>query len=120
MKTGTKLAALGLTVLLTASLGLAQTKPAAAKVTMHVMNGTVQSISGSGPSMTVVVKGTKTTDKPVTLMLDASTTKTGDLVQGAKVNAHYHIDNGQNIATSITATAAKPAAAVKTKTSAKK
>jgi hypothetical protein len=119
MKIGNKLVVLGTAVLLTASMGLAQTKkaePAAAatakpaKATTHVTTGTVESITGTGAATTVVIKGSKSTDKPVTLAFDAATTKTGDLAQGAKVNAHYRIDNGKNIATSITVEAAKPAA----------
>ena len=115
MKITNTLAVLGTAVLLTLSVAVAQTKPAAtpaaskpAKTTTHVMNGTVESISGSGDAMTVVVKGSKSTDKPVTLTLNSATTKTGDLVQGAKVNAHYRVDGGTNIATNITASAAKP------------
>src|SRR5262245_59900870 len=116
MKIGNKLAAIGTAVLLTATMGLAQTKtePAKAattkpaKATTHVMSGTVQSVTGTGAGTSLVIKGSKSTDKPVTLMFDAATTKTGDLVQGAKVNAHYRVDNGQNIATSITAEAPKP------------
>jgi len=110
MITRNRLAAMAAAVLLTTSFGLAQTKPKPAKATTHVMSGTVQSISGSGPGTTLVIKGSKSSDKPVTLTFDAATTKTGDLVQGAKVNAHYRVDNGENIATSITASAAKPAA----------
>ena len=117
MKIGNKLAVLGTAVLLTASMGLAQAKkaePAAAakpaKATTHVMSGTVESITGSGAATTLVIKGSKSADKPVTLAFDAATTKTGDLVQGAKVNAHYRVDNGKNIATSVTVEAAKPAA----------
>jgi len=118
MKLGNKLTVLGTAVLLTATMCLAQTKtePAKAaaakpaKATTHVMSGTVESVSGSGAGTSIVIKGSKSTDKPITLMFDAATTKTGDLVQGAKVNAHYRVDNGHNIATSITATAAKPAA----------
>ena len=119
MKIGNKLAVLGTAVLLTASMGLAQTKttePAKAaaakpaKVMTHTTIGTVESITGTGAATTVVIKGSKSTDKPVTLSFDAATTKTGDLVQGAKVNAHYRVDNGKNIATSITAEPAKPAA----------
>ena len=110
MKIASLLAVLLTTVLLTMSMAVAQTKPAAAKPakpTTHVMNGTVESISGSGDAMTVVVKGSKSSDKPVTLMLNSATTKTGDLVQGAKVNAHYRVDGSENIATSITASATK-------------
>ena len=131
MITKNTLFTLGAAALLTASLSLAQTKKetasaapakaatAAKAATTHVMNGTVQSVSGSGATMSVVVKGTKDTDKPVTLMLNASTTKKGDLVSGAKVNAHYREENGQNIATSITASAAaKTAAAAKPSTKA--
>jgi hypothetical protein len=117
MKIRNTLAVLGTAILLTASTGLAQTKPTPApatskpeKATTHVMNGTIESISGSGDAMSVVVKGSKSSDKPVTLMLTSATTKTGDLVKGAKVNAHYRVDAGENIATSITASAAKPAA----------
>ena len=119
MKIGNKLAALGTAVLLTASMGLAQTKPEPAKApatakpakaTTHVMTGTVDSITGSGAATTLVIKGSKSTDKPVTLAFDAATTKTGDLVQGAKVNAHYRVENGKNIATTVTVEAAKPAA----------
>jgi ribosomal protein S1 len=119
MKIGNKLTVIGTAVLLTVSMGLAQTKkaePAAAttakpaKATTHVTTGTVDSITGTGAATTVVIKGAKSTDKPVTLAFDAATTKTGDLVQGAKVSAHYRIDNGKNIATSITVEAAKPAA----------
>jgi len=106
MNTRNTILALGTTVLLTASMGMAQT-PAPAKAapakaataakapaaTTHVMNGTIESVSGSGAAMSVVVKGTKSTDKPVTLMLNAATTKKGDLVSGAKVTAHYSVDN---------------------------
>ena len=120
------LIAMGAAALLTASFGLAQTKtdttkstatkaPAAAKApAKHVMTGTIESVTGSGAAMTVVIKGAKSTDKPVTLMLNSTTTKTGDLVQGAKVTANYHVDNGQNVATSIAVAAAKPAATAKT------
>ena len=117
MITRNTIAALAASVLLTASMGLAQTKPAStpaakpAKVTTHVMNGTVESVSGTGDSMSIVVKGSGSADKPVTLMLTSATTKSGDLVQGAKVNAHYRVDAGQNIATSITAKPATKAAA---------
>jgi len=120
MKIGNKLAVLGTAALLTASMGLAQTKttePAKAattakpaKATTHVTTGTVDSITGTGAATTVNIKGSKSTDKPVTLAFDSATTKTGDLVQGAKVNAHYRVENGKNIATSITVEAAKPAA----------
>ena len=111
------IAAMAAIVLLNASIGSAQTKPAPAaakpaKVTTHVMNGTVESVSGSGDAMSIVVKGSGSSDKPVTLMLTSATTKSGDLVQGAKVNAHYRVDGGQNVATSITA---KPAPAPKKK-----
>jgi hypothetical protein len=121
MITRNTLTAMTAALLLTASVGLAQTKtdppkaatskpPAAAKpAPTHVTNGTVQSISGSGSATTVVVKGSKSTDKPITLMLNAATTRTGDLAQGAKVTAHYRVESDQNIATSITASAAKPA-----------
>jgi len=123
MKIASLLVVLLTTVLLTMSVSVAQTKPAAskpAKTTTHVMNGTVESISGSGDTMTVVVKGSKSSDKPVTLMLNSSTTKLGDLVQGAKVNAHYRVDGSENIATSITASAAKPAAKQTASTTKKK
>jgi len=128
MITRNTIAAMAVTVLLTASMGLAQTKPAPAaapaakpaKATTHVMNGTVESISGTGDSMSIVIKGSGSTDKPVTLMLNSTTTKTGNLVQGAKVNAHYRVDGSQNIATSITASAAKPAAKTAATTAPKK
>jgi len=88
----------------------ASTAAKPAKATTHVTTGTVESITGTGAATTVVIKGSKSTDKPVTLSFDSATTKSGDLVQGAKVNAHYRVDNGKNIATSITVEAAKPAA----------
>jgi hypothetical protein len=119
MKIGTTLAVLGTAAMLTASLGLAQTKttepakastaPKPAKATTHVMTGTVESIMGTGAATTVVIKGSKSSDKPVTLAFDTATTKTGDLVEGAKVNAHYRVDNGKNIVTSITVEAPKTA-----------
>jgi hypothetical protein len=126
MITRNTLLAMGAAALLTASFGLAQTKtdttkstatkpPAAAKApAKHVMTGTIDSITGTGAAQTVVIKSAKSTDKPVTLMLNSATTKKGDLVQGAKVTANYHVDNGQNIATSIEVAAAKPAATAKT------
>ena len=125
MITRNTLVALGAAALLTASLGLAQTKTDTTKSTAtkatapakapakHVTTGTIESVTGTGANLTVVVKGAKSTDKPVTLMLNDSTTKTGDLVKGAKVTANYHVDNGQNIATSIAVAAAKPAASAK-------
>jgi len=125
MITRNSLIALGAAALLTASIGLAQTKTDTTKstatkaataaktpaATKHVMTGTIESVSGSGANMSVVIKGAKSTDKPVTVMLNDSTTKKGDLVQGAKVTANYHVDNGQNIATSITVAAAKTTSA---------
>jgi len=126
MTTRNTLLALGVAALLTATTGLAQTKTDTTKSTApkttaaakapakHVMTGTIESVSGSGANMTVVLKGAKSTDKPVTLMLNDSTTKKGDLVQGAKVTANYHVDNGQNIATSIAVAAAKSAPTAKT------
>jgi len=125
MITRNTLVALGAAALLTASLGLAQTKTDTTKSTAtktttpakapakHVTTGTIESVSGTGNNLTVVVKGAKANDKPVTLMLNDATTKTGDLVKGAKVTANYHVDNGQNIATSIAVAAAKPAATPK-------
>ena len=117
MITKDKVLALAAAVLLTTSSGFAQaTKapasksapaPKPAKPTTHTTNGTITSMDASRLVISQK-KGGKTED--LTLMLNSSTTKTGDLAPGAKVSVHYRVDNGQNIATSVVGPAAKAAA----------
>jgi hypothetical protein len=80
----------------------------AAAVASHTTSGTVKSVSDSS---LVISKGTgeKATDE--TFTVNASTKKTGDVKEGAKVTVAYTTEGGANTATSIKAAAPKMAKA---------
>ena len=91
------------------STSTASTKPAAA--TSHSVSGTVKAMDAT--MLTVTPSGKDKTDLMV--MMNTSTTKEGSLAVGSKVSVHYKEENGQKIATSVKASAAKPASSGKKK-----
>ena|SRR5947207_2023194 len=64
----------------------------------------------SADASKLVIKKPGAKGEDMTFMLDASTAKKGDMTPGAKATVKYHAEGGQNMATSVTAAAAKPAA----------
>ena len=127
MITRNKIIAIAASLLLAASSGIAQTTkapvtgqtksaaktPAAAKTKAAPTKSASGTITSADASKLVLShkQGTKTED--LTFMLGSATTKKGDLAAGAKATVHYRVENGQNMATSVQATAAKPAPAAK-------
>jgi hypothetical protein len=125
MITKNKIMAMAASVLLVATSGMAQnaTKAPAAGQTKSAtkapakaatkgaptksMSGT---ISSADASKLVLAHKAGTKNEDVTFNLSPSTTKTGDMAPGSKATVKYHVENGQNMATSVAATAAKPAA----------
>jgi hypothetical protein len=85
------------------------TKPAAAA--SHSVSGTVKAMDAN--MLTVTPSGKDKSDLMV--MMNTSTTKEGALAVGSKVSVHYKEENGQKIATSVKASAAKPASSGKKK-----
>jgi hypothetical protein len=73
----------------------------AANVATHTTSGTVKSVSDS--SLVITGKGAK----EETFTLNASTKKTGDVKEGAKVTVAYTTEGSAMTATSIKASAAK-------------
>jgi hypothetical protein len=92
-----------------AAAGQTSKAPAAtkSKAVTKTATGTITSADASKLVLSHKVAGK---DESVTFMLDSSTTKKGDMTPGSKATVKYHTDNGQNMATSVTATAGKPAA----------
>jgi hypothetical protein len=125
MITKNKIMAMAASLLLVATSGMAQnatkapaagqtksaTKAPAAKAPAKAptksMSGT---ISSADASKLVLSHKAGTKNEDVTFMLGPSTTKTGDMAPGSKATVKYHVESGQNMATSVAATAAKPAA----------
>jgi hypothetical protein len=83
-------------------------KEKAPAVMSHTTSGTVKS---SSDTSLVVTKG----GKDQTFVVNASTKKDGALDTGAKVTVAYTMDGKDKVATSVKASAAKPAAAKKGK-----
>ena len=83
-------------------------KPAAtgtsstAKPASHSTSGKVKSIDAT--TLVLAHSG-----KDMTFMIDPSTQKEGAVDVGSEVTVRYHADGGHNMATAITAKAAKPA-----------
>jgi hypothetical protein len=85
------------------------TKPAASskKVATKSASGTVKSVSDS---QLVITHGKGKSAKDETFVVNASTTKTGTIENGAHVAVHYTVDGSTMTATTITASAPKAAA----------
>ena len=119
-----KIMALATGAMLMASMGVfAQTKAPAAGATKGAAKAPAASKSKAAPTKTatgtivsadaskLVIShkvGGKSED--MTFSLDASTAKKGDMTPGAKATVKYRAEGGTNMATSVTAAAAKPAA----------
>ena len=90
----------------------APAKPAAAKsdkmsskkVATKTTSGTVKSVSDS---QLVITHGSGKSAKDETFMVNASTTKTGTVETGAKVQVHYTSEGSTMTATAIAASAPK-------------
>src|SRR5262245_18774293 len=108
-----KIMALATGATLLASTGLlAQTKapapsksaakaPAAAtksKAAPKLVTTTGTIVSADASKLVIKKSGAKAED--MTFMLDPSTSKKGDMAAGAKATVMYHVENGQNMATS--------------------
>jgi len=96
-------------VLLMALAAFAQTtkKSTAPKVVFKVISvsGTIESADAT--SLVITRKGTTGSPEQMTFVLDAKTTKAGDMVKGATATVHYTTDGTTNKATSVKATPAK-------------
>ena len=77
-----------------------------AAVASHTTHGTVKSVSDSS---LVISAGTGKAAKDETFTVNASTKKTGDVKDGAKVTVAYTTEGGTMTATSIKAAAPKAA-----------
>lgn len=88
----------------------AKAKPAPTRVA----TGTISSIDSSKLVITHRVKGK---DEQMTFMLSPETKQQGPMDPGNKVTVRYHTENGNEVATSLTASAATTA---KAKTGTKK
>jgi hypothetical protein len=106
-------------VLLMAMAAFAQatktaTKKAAPKVAVaKAVQTTGTIVSADAMNLVIMHKGTTGAQEQMTFALDTATKKTGDMVKDAKVTVHYTVDGTTFKATSVTATAPKPAAAKK-------
>ena len=76
----------------------------AKKVASHTTKGTVKSVSDS---QLVITHGSGKSAKDETFAVNASTTKTGTVETGAKVQVHYTTEGSTMTATSISASAPK-------------
>jgi hypothetical protein len=99
-------------VLLMAMAAFAQTaakKTAPKVVTAKTMlvSGTI--VSADASSLVITRKGVTGSPEQMTFVLDAKTTKTGDMVKDATAAVHYTTDGTTNKATSVKATPAKVA-----------
>lgn len=86
--------------------GTMQKKAPAPKATTHQATGTISSVDAASLALTHSVKGKEET---TTFVLNDQTKKKGDLKAGEKATVHYMVENGQNVATSVTVSAAKMA-----------
>jgi hypothetical protein len=97
-------------VLLMALAAFAQTtkKSTAPKVVtakVLLVSGTINSADAT--SLVITRKGATGSPEQMTFVLDAKTTKTGDMIQGATAAVHYTTNGTTNTATSVKATPAK-------------
>ena len=120
-----KIMALAAGAMLIASTGVfAQTKapapaapakaakaPAAAKSKAAPTKTATGTIVSADASKLVISHKVGGKSEDMTFSLDASTAKKGDMTPGAKATVKYRAEGGSNMATSVTAAAAKPAAA---------
>src|SRR5215467_13259895 len=79
-------------------------KSASKKVATKTTSGTVKSVSDS---QLVITHGSGKSAKDETFAVNASTTKTGTVEAGAKVQVHYTTEGSTMTATSISASAPK-------------
>lgn len=89
-------------------------KATATKAASHSASGTIKAVDAN--SLTVARTGKDKSD--LTVMLNSSTQKDGNMAVGSKVSVRYKEENGQNIATAVKASAApaaKPASSGKKK-----
>ncbi len=88
--------------------GTAQKKATApkAKAPTHTLAGTISSVDASALALSHKVKGKEETTN---FVLNEQTKKMGDMKAGEKATVHYMVENGQNVATSVTVSAAKSA-----------
>jgi hypothetical protein len=117
-----KIMALATGAMLMASMGVfAQTKapaatkgaakaPAASKSKAAPTKTATGTIVSADASKLVISHKVGGKSEDMSFMLDASTAKKGDMTPGAKATVKYRAEGGQNMATSVTAAAAKPAA----------
>jgi hypothetical protein len=82
------------------------TKESTKAVASHTTSGAVKSVSDTS---LVITKGTGKAAKDETFTVNASTKKTGDVKEGAKVTVAYTMDGTNMVATSIKAAAPKAA-----------
>src|SRR4051812_30399053 len=92
-----------------ASANTAKTKAAPTRVA----TGTISSVDASKLVITHKIKGK---DEPMTFNLTPDTKKQGPMDPGSKVSVRYHTDAGQEVATSVTGSAATTAKAKTTGT----
>ena len=85
-------------------------KPASKKVATKTTSGTVKSVSDS---QLVITHGSGKSAKDETFVVNASTTKTGTVETGAKVQVHYTAEGSTMTATSISAAAPKASSSKK-------
>ncbi len=89
--------------------GTAAKKPTAAKTKAaptHQLTGTISSVEASSLALSHKVKGKEETTN---FMMNDQTKKSGELKAGERATVHYMVENGQDVATSVTVSAAKAA-----------
>jgi hypothetical protein len=79
--------------------------PAAKKSADHVARGVVKSLSDDQ----LVLERNGKNKKEMTLTMDSSTKKTGDIKAGSHVIVHYRNENNRDVATSVRPMAQKQA-----------
>jgi hypothetical protein len=98
-------------VLIMEVAGFARPVPKA-KATAHEATGIVSSMDQNQLVLSHKVKGK---EEQTTFMMNANTKKEGDLKTGEKVDVHYKVENGQNVATVVKVMSAKTASSTKKK-----
>jgi TolA-binding protein len=96
--------------LLMAVAALAQAPKA--KATTASATGTISSIDEGTLVLSHKVKGK---EEQTTFMMNASTKREGDLKTGEKVDVHYRVEDGQNVATVVKVMSTKMASSSKKK-----
>ena len=81
-----------------------------AAVTMHQASGTISSVEADKLVLSHKVKGK---EEETTFMLNDQTKREGELKAGEKATVHYKVENGQDMATMVKASAPKMASTKK-------